>query len=162
MVGVKDPVEKHIIQELKKLRHSKSQLKKHIQSTRSWSKRKQIQDWQPYDFYSYFEYKYKDLYGSEYNGNVDTVRAYERMEKFKDAYNISNEDYKLFIDIAFNRYFNFFNHPSVSSIFSLELYNTLMGKNIKMSKKKYEKLDKDLEEEEKKFEEFAKNINYNF
>jgi hypothetical protein len=101
----KDPVEKHIIACLNRLRHQNKRLKEHIEKTGAWAHLKNVELWKPFDFYNYFCSKYRDRYGTEYRQTGSIVLAYHRIDQFRMENNISKQRYKDFIDKSFEKYF---------------------------------------------------------
>jgi hypothetical protein len=155
-----DPIEDHIIRHLTKLKNQNKRLKEHIQKTGSWAHLKEVSLWKPFDFYHYFCSKYQDRYGKEYRQFGNITLAYQKIDKFRSAYEISKEEYKTFIDAAFEKYFNAITVPRIAHLCSERLYNALMVNGIAYkTQKEYQDLDQDLLREEQKFEEYVQQYN---
>jgi len=156
-----DPIELHILKYLKELQVLNRKFKKHIEDTGRWIHLKDLKTWQAYDFFNYFNFKYKEKYDKPYTLRGNVVKAYLRIEEFISKYGISHADYKEFIDLAFSRYFNFFVIPAIGSICSPSLYNRIMhpnscGNRVK-SRDDLTALDRRIEEENKIFERSIQN-----
>jgi len=153
-----DPIEKHIVAYLQKLKHQNKRLKDHIQKTGAWAKTKDVELWKPFDFYHYFCTKYCDRYGHEYSHAGSIVIAYQKIDEFRLGNQISKKAYKVFVDRAFERYFNKLNLPRLAHICSLRLYNHVMATNV-VSADEYHQLDRDLAKENEKYEEYVRRFN---
>lgn len=150
---VADPVEKHILSQLEKLRQQNQRMRDSVSKTARWSTLKNAEEWKPFDFYHYFCHLYQEKYGIIYRLHGNIVRAYQCIEKFLDDYSISKVDYKAFIDLAFSRYFNAHIIPCVNNLCSQSLYTHLMGVHpVKITLQYLQDLDAKLAEESKVFE----------
>lgn len=144
-----DPVEIHIIQHVDKLIKQNKRLKAHISKTGEWVPDKNLADWKPFDFYNYFRLLYRNKYMTEFPGAGDLVRQYRRIESFMKTNDISNEEFKKFMDDAFARRFNSVNKPTIGSLTSKTLYKFIMLKNVRnTTPQDLIKLDQQLEKEQ--------------
>jgi hypothetical protein len=150
-----DVVEQHIVTYLAKVRQQNEKLQMYINKTSAWTHMKRINDWKPFDFYNYFCNQYQDRYRKEYHLSGSLVRAYQRIEDFMLKNNITKKEYKEFIDRAFDRYFNGVNTPHISHICSTYLYSFLQNGHM-TTHKEIQKLDVQLIQENKKFEDYMK------
>lgn len=151
-----DPIERHIILHLQRLRHQNKRLKDHIQKTSGWSHLKDVELWKPFDFYHYFCTKYVERYGHEYRQIGNIVLTYQKIDEFRLGGQIPKKDYKQFIDLAFGRYFNKINLPKISHICSSRLYNHIMANvNKFVSTDDFHNLDHDLLQEQEKFDQYV-------
>lgn len=156
-----DLVEQMIIQELLLLKKQNALYVKQIEGTRAVLKIKDPKSWKGQDFYNYFFEKYLEKYNEEYSVFGSIPVAIKKLEEFIIKLNLSSEDYKLFIDKAFLRYFNNINKPILGDIASTTLYSKLSGKVI-ISAKNYESLNTKIKEESVEFENEVKNIGIYF
>lgn len=147
-----DPVERHIIECLQRLRYQNKRLKTHIEKTRAWPTMKAIDTWMPFDFYNYFCTKFKARYGREYNATGNIVAVYSNLQKFYVGNGITKSNYKDFIDKAFEKYFNKVNAPRISAICNKNLYEHLMGEKKLSSSEDFRKMDQEIMDEAEKFE----------
>lgn len=154
-----DPVEKNIIMHLQRLRHHNKRLKDHIEKTSAWSSMKDVELWKPFDFYHYFCSKYSERYGSEYPQTGYIVLTYQKIDEFRMVNRISKKEYKKFIDLAFEKYFNKVNLPRVGSVCSLRLYNYIMDDNKFTSSAEFKDLDQDLVREQERFDHYVQKFN---
>jgi len=155
-----DPVEHHIIKHLLKLRHQNKRLKDHIEKTGGWAQLKDIALWKPFDFYHYFCTKFLDRYGREYHSIGNIVLTYQRIEAFRKKHHITKQEYKEFIDTAFEKYFNKISIPIVAHLCNVKLYEHLMGDGDSFSTAEdYHELDRDLVVESAKFEDHVREWN---
>lgn len=154
-----DPIEIHIIQTLQKLRYQNKRYKSHIDKTEAWTNVKNIKLWKPFDFYHHFCNKYQERYGIEYPQTGNQVLVYSKIEQFCVQNAITKEDYKAFIDKAFERHFNKINVPRVSAVCSMRLYKHLMGVEMCNTTEDFQNMDNDIVEEAKKFDKFVEDWN---
>jgi hypothetical protein len=155
----KDPVERSIIKQLMRLKHQNKRLRDHISKTGAWAHLKEIDLWKPFDFYHYFCTKYHEKYRKEYHQNGNIVRAYQKIDAFRLTNQITKQDYKKFIDRAFERYFTNVNVPTVAHICMPMLYNHLMGEDTQYATPEdYHNLEQQLAEENEKFERYVKQL----
>jgi hypothetical protein len=101
-----------------------------------WANLKEIGSWKPYDFYHYFTSCYRQKYRVEYEDGNSMVRAYQDMETFQKLNNISNAEYKRFIDLAFSRHFNAINIPVAGHMCNKDLYQKLIGQTVRQVRAK--------------------------
>lgn len=123
-----DPVEVHIATYLSDLIKQNKRLKDHVSKTGSWVEHKDIKTWKPFDFYNFFTSLYRNKYNKEFRDTGSIVRQYQRIEAFMKSNDISNEEYKKFIEEAFVRRFNSVNKPSIGAITSPTLYKFITRK----------------------------------
>ena len=154
-----DPVERHIILHLQRLRHQNKRLNDHIQKAGVWVNQMDVEFWKPFHFYHYFCNKYQERYSTEYRQSGNIVLGYQKIDEFRMQNQIAKKDYKQFIDLAFEKYFNKVNLPRISHICSVRLYNHLMKPSKMVSSEDFYKLDKDLMQENTRFEEYIARFN---
>jgi hypothetical protein len=155
-----DPVERSIVRYLYKLTHQNKRLKDHIEKTGAWAHMKAVDTWRPFDFYHYFCAKYQEKYRREYRQAGNIVRAYQRIEAFRLGNHISKKQYKAFIEMAFERYFNNINMPTIAYICSPKLFEHLMGEEAHYATpQEYHNLDQALAKENEKFEAYVNELN---
>lgn len=151
-VTTKDPIELHIIDQLVNEKKKNERLMSHVEKTGSWFSLKKVQAWKPYDFYHYFCSKYNQRYKKEYKLRGSIIVCYSRIESFMLANDISNVEYKEFIDKAFSIYFNAICIPEVASICSPSLYAHMSHKRARSATSKdLFDLDKAIAKENEKF-----------
>ena len=126
-----DPVEVHIVRYLSDLIKQNKRLKDHVSKTGSWVEHKDIESWKPFDFYNFFTTLYQNKYNKEYPDRGSIVRQYQRIESFMKSNEITNEEYKKFIEEAFVRRFNSVNKPSIAAITSPTLYKFITRKSAR-------------------------------
>lgn len=148
----KDPIERHILSILFKLKQQNKRLKEHIDKSGGWLELKDISAWKGFDFYNYFLRKYKEKYGEDYQQKGNTVKAYDRIHKFLKENSISNVSYKEFMDLSFSRYFTVVCIPVLGNLCSISLYNRLMQINKKNTKDDFYALDQKIQDEADDFE----------
>lgn len=150
-----DPVEQHIVKQLQKLRYQNKRLKGHLEKSGAWAHLKKVSKWNPSDFFHYFCNRYHKKYRAQYKESGNIVRAYQRIESFTAANDLSNKEYKEFIDKAFDSYFNNVNRPRIANICSPSLFKHLMGKSARQAKPSdYMSLEQKLARERKEFERY--------
>jgi hypothetical protein len=154
-----DPVEMHIIRQLKRLINANKRLKAHIEKTGAWAQLKSVDTWKPFDFYNYFCTKYQERYGTTCRSTGNVVVLYQMIEEFQIKNNISKSAYKDFIDKAFKEYFNNINLPNVANICSITLYRHLMGANEINSASQFKDFDRAMICEAEAFEEHVQRFN---
>lgn len=153
-----DPVELHIIEYLQKLQYQNRRLLEHIEQTNSWTHLKKIENWKPYDFYHYFCNKYEEICHKQYRTETNLARVYRRIEEFIRTTKIDNREYKKFINLAFERFFNAVNAPHIGHICSSNLFSHLMRRPVRLtSQSEYYALDQQLEQENEQFERYVNN-----
>ena len=144
-----DPVEIHLIQQYSRLNSQNKRLISQIRKTGAWTQSKAIDSWKPFDFYNLFCVLYENKFGVGYGGKGSTVRAWKRIEAFIKENDITNADYKLFIEGAFVRKFTSANKPTIGSIISPSLYKFINGKHARaVTATDLHTLDKQLERED--------------
>ena len=152
-----DPVERSIIRQLLRLQHQNKRLREHINKTGAWARLKGVESWKPFDFYHYFCTQFHEKYRREYRQIGNIVRAYQRLDEFRTSHNITKQNYKQFIDRAFERYFTNINIPTIAHICAPMLYNHLMEENVQYTTSKdYHTLDQQLAQENEKFERYVR------
>jgi len=154
MDAIDDIVERHIISYLKNLKEQNLRLKAYIEKSGLWSTIKDIEEWKPYDFFHYFCSSYRKKYRKEYKISGSIVRGYQRIEQFLDAHDISNQEYKSFIDKAFARYFTEYKKPMIGSICSFKLFNKLMSKKLGLVDEDWFSIEQSIKQENEKFVEY--------
>jgi len=128
----KDPIEIHILNALERAKARNRKLFKYMAKPETKSNLKHIEDWKSSDFYNYFCALFQEHYKKEYRLSGSLVRAYQRIESFLHMNNLSNKQYKRFIDIAFSRFFKISNMPAIGSIVNADLLGVALGlKNVK-------------------------------
>lgn len=152
VITTKDPVELCIAKEVNDLRSRLDRLLSYVEKSGARAKLKDYKLWKPYDFFHYFCTLYQEKYRKEYKVTGSIVRAYQRIEEFKEVNNISNEEYITFMEIAFNQYFNLNKQAVIGSICSYKLFNYLMNDNKKhIERSDWMGLDAQIKLENKKF-----------
>lgn len=155
LVGT-DPVEKHILLQLERLRQQNTRMRLSVDKSRRWESLKDMSAWKPFDFYNYFCHLYQEKYNKIYRGQGNLVRAYQTIEAFVRKNKITNADYRSFVETAFARHFNFSIIPTVGNICSPSLYAHLMGvKTQKTTVKDLQDLDVRLAKENEEFEHYV-------
>lgn len=153
----KDPIERLIIKHLMRLRHQNKRLRDHIDKTGAWAHLKDVNLWKPFDFFHYFCNRFQEKYGREYSQAGNVVRAYHRIDEFRVENKITREEYKEFIDLAFDKYFTNVSSPSIAHICSHKLFNHLMDDDLKFTTASaYHTLDHALAEENAEFEQYVR------
>lgn len=148
-----DLVERHIYSYFCEIKSKNDRYHDHIEKASSWIKIKSVDSWKPYDFYNYFEEKYREKYGKDIRKKGSKAVIYKRIEDFMVLYGISNEDYKEFLDKCFSRYFNQIILPQIGNIVSPSLYNRMMGElPKKVTSEELLEIDDMVAEENSKFE----------
>jgi hypothetical protein len=156
IVDTEDPVELHIIEQLQRLQYQNKRLLEHIDQTNTWTQLKKVEEWKPFDFYHYFCNKYSEICRKQYKAEQNLTRVYRRIEEFIKINKIANKEYKLFIDRAFERFFNAVNAPHVGHICSPNLFSHLMRRPARITNQsEYFKLDQQLELENEQFEKYV-------
>jgi len=154
-----DPVERSIIRYLMRLKHQNKRLRNHIDKTGAWAHLKEVDLWKPFDFFHYFCTKFQEKYRREYRQIGNVVRAYQRLDSFRQGNHITKKDYKKFIDRAFERYCTNINIPTIAHISTPTLYNYLMEEDAHYaSPADYHKLDQQLAKENEKFEKYVRQL----
>lgn len=153
----KDPIEKHILSILFKLKQQNIRLKEHITKSGGWLDLKDVSVWKGFDFYNYFLKKYKEKYGSDYRQRGNSVKAYDRISKFLKENSISNEEYRDFIDLSFSRYFTTAVLPVLGNLCSVSLFSKLMRVDKKRrTQDEFYELDQKIQDEADIFEDEIK------
>ena len=123
-----DPVEVHILNALEKARKRNKKLTRYLAKPETKVNMKGIEDWKSHDFYNYFCSIFREYYKKEYRVSGSLVHAYHRIEAFLRKNNLTNAEYKKFLDVAFSRYFNISKPPTIGAVVSPELVKLLLGK----------------------------------
>ena len=153
VLNTDDPVEKHIYLHYCELKKKNERYHDHIEKTASWVTIKSPDTWKPYDFYNYFEHKYKAKYEKAMRKKGSKAVIYKRIETFMKENNISNNDYKEFLDRCFSRYFNQIILPQIGNIVSPSLYDRMMGEaSRKKTSRELIELDEMISSENDEFE----------
>lgn len=157
ILHTEDLVERHIYNYYCEIRKKNERYHDHIEKTASWVSIKNQDSWKPYDFYNYFECKYRDKYGKEMRKRGSKAVIYNRIENFMKENGISNEDYKEFLDRCFSRYFNQIITPQLGNIVSPSLYDRMMGPaSRRLTSEELLDIDEMVSKENDKFEEEIK------
>lgn len=161
ILSTDDPVELHIIEYLQKLQYQNRRLMEHIEQTNTWAQLKKVEEWKPFDFYHYFCTKYSEICHKEYKAEQNLARVYRRIEEFIKTTKIDNKEYKKFIDLAFERFFNAVNAPHIGHLCSSNLFSHLMRRPVRLtSQSEYFALDQQLERDNEKFERYVRSNDY--
>jgi hypothetical protein len=151
---IDDPIELFIFSELEKLREQNKRLRAYVEKSGMWSDLKDIKDWKPYDFLFYFCKLYQEKYRVEYKIGGNIVTAYQKIETFMEVNDLTNEEYRDFVEIAFARHFNESTKPTIGSLCSPTLYKKVMGYGVKdATNKNWFDLQNQIKQESKQFEE---------
>jgi hypothetical protein len=157
IVDTDDLVELHIIEQLQKLQYQNKRLLEHIDQTNTWAALKKMEDWKPFDFYHYFCTRYEEICRKQYKAEQNLTRVYRRIEEFIKVNKVTNKDFKKFIDLAFERFFNAVNAPHIGHICSPNLFSHLMHRPARLTtQNEYFQLDQQLETENEQFEKYVK------